>query len=148
MISFARILVRLWIRDPDFRSLVILVFLTLLIGTVFYSLQEGWGVIDAFYFSVTTLTTVGLGDHAPTTPIGKLFAVAYIFQRTRPHRGLHKCDSGGEFKQADEEAQERGRSRRYWGRLATPRLPLPTLFAVLPRIPLLGNRVDRGHRPT
>jgi len=78
MISFARILVRLWIRDPDFRSLVILVFLTLLIGTVFYSLQEGWGVIDAFYFSVTTLTTVGYGDLTPKTPIGKLFTVGYI----------------------------------------------------------------------
>jgi hypothetical protein len=37
MISFTRILVRLWIRDPDFRSLV---FLTLLTGTIFYSLQE------------------------------------------------------------------------------------------------------------
>src|SRR5215207_10636094 len=33
MISFTRILVRLWIRDPDFRSLVLLVFLTLLTGT-------------------------------------------------------------------------------------------------------------------
>jgi voltage-gated potassium channel len=78
MISFTRILVRLWIRDPDFRSLVILVFLTLLIGTIFYSYQEGWGLIDAFYFSVTTLTTVGFGDLAPTTPVGKLFTVAYI----------------------------------------------------------------------
>ena len=79
MINFTRILVRLWIRDPDFRSLVILVFLTLLIGTIFYSYQEGWGLIDAFYFSVTTLTTVGFGDPAPTTPIGKLFTVGYIF---------------------------------------------------------------------
>src|SRR5215216_4186500 len=78
MFSFARILVRLWLRDPDFRSLVILVFLTLLIGTIFYSLQEGWGLIDAFYFSVTTLTTVGYGDPAPTTPVGKLFTVFYI----------------------------------------------------------------------
>jgi len=46
---------------------------------MFYSLQEGWGVIDAFYFSVTTLTTVGLGDLSPTTPVGKLFTVGYIF---------------------------------------------------------------------
>ena len=79
MISFSRILVRLWIRDEDFRSLVFLVFLTLLIGTIFYSYQEGWGLIDAFYFSVTTLTTVGFGDLAPTTPVGKLFTVVYIF---------------------------------------------------------------------
>jgi voltage-gated potassium channel len=71
--------VRLWIRDPDFRALVLLVFLTLLTGTIFYSLQEGWSLIDAFYFSVTTLTTVGLGDPTPTTPIGKLFTVGYIF---------------------------------------------------------------------
>jgi voltage-gated potassium channel len=79
MISFSRILVRLWIRDPDFRALVLLVFLTLLTGTIFYSYQEGWTLIDAFYFSVTTLTTVGLGDPAPTTPVGKLFTVGYIF---------------------------------------------------------------------
>src|SRR5215203_2278341 len=79
MISFTRILVRLWIRDPDFRALVILVFLMLLTGTIFYSLQEGWSLVDAFYFSVTTLTTVGLGEPAPTTPIGKLFTVGYIF---------------------------------------------------------------------
>ena len=35
--------------------------------------------MDAFYLSVTTLTTVGLGDLAPKTTIGKLFTVVYIF---------------------------------------------------------------------
>ena len=76
---FARTLVRLLRRDPDFRTLVSLVFFTLLAGTIFYSSVEGWSLVDAFYFSVTTLTTVGLGDLAPTTTIGKLFAVVYIF---------------------------------------------------------------------
>jgi Ion channel len=56
---FARTLTRLWRRDPDFRSLVVLVFFTLLTGTIFYSVQEGWSLIDAFYFSVTTLASVG-----------------------------------------------------------------------------------------
>ena len=79
MIRFLRTLVRLWRRDPDFRTLVILVFFTLLIGTIFYRLQEGWSLVDALYFSVTTLTTVGLGDLYPTTTIGKLFTVVYIF---------------------------------------------------------------------
>jgi hypothetical protein len=36
-------------------------------------------VVDAFYFSVTTLTTVGQGDLTPKTTIGKLFTVVYIF---------------------------------------------------------------------
>jgi hypothetical protein len=35
--------------------------------------------VDAFYFSVTTLSTVGLGDPSPTTILGKLFTVIYIF---------------------------------------------------------------------
>lgn len=48
-------------------------------GTIFYSLQEGWSLVDALYFSVTTLTTVGWGDLAPTTTIGKLFTLVYIF---------------------------------------------------------------------
>jgi voltage-gated potassium channel Kch len=71
--------VRLWRRDPDFRTLLILVFFTLLTGTIFYSIAEGWSLVDALYFSVTTLTTVGLGDLVPTTTIGKLFTVVYIF---------------------------------------------------------------------
>jgi voltage-gated potassium channel Kch len=66
-------------RDPQFRFLVFLVVITLLSGTLFYSQVEGWSVMDALYFSVTTLTTVGLGDLAPTTTIGKLFTVIYIF---------------------------------------------------------------------
>jgi voltage-gated potassium channel len=68
-----------WRRDPQFRSLVFLVVITLLGGTIFYSTVEGWSVVDAFYFSVTPLTTVGLGDLTPTTTISKLFTVVYIF---------------------------------------------------------------------
>src|SRR5215208_5958305 len=86
MIEFFSTLVRLfkaivgaWRRDPQFRTLVSPVFFTLLSGTIFYSLQEGWSIVDAFYFSATTLTIVGLGDLAPTTTIGKLLTVIYIF---------------------------------------------------------------------
>jgi voltage-gated potassium channel len=59
--------------------LTFLVAFTLLSGTLFYRTVEGWSIVDAFYFSVTTLTTVGLGDIAPVTTLGRLFTVVYIF---------------------------------------------------------------------
>jgi len=79
VVRLARSVVSAWRRDPQFRSLVFLVVITLLGGTIFYSTVEGWTMVDALYFSVTTLTTVGLGDLAPTTTVGKLFTVVYIF---------------------------------------------------------------------
>ena len=68
-----------WRHDPQFRTLAVLVVFTLLSGTLFYRAVEGWSTVDAFYFSVTTLTTVGLGDLAPSTTFGKLFTALYIF---------------------------------------------------------------------
>jgi voltage-gated potassium channel len=67
-----------WRRDPQFRPLSVLVVFTLLSGTFFYRAVEGWSTVDTFYFSVTTLTTVGLGDVAPSTTFGKLFTAVYI----------------------------------------------------------------------
>lgn len=51
---------------------------TIALGTVAYIWLEGWSVIDALYFSVVALATVGFGDFVPTTDAGKLFTVAYI----------------------------------------------------------------------
>ncbi len=47
-------------------------------GTYFYHLIEGWGWIDALYFTVTTATTVGYGDLNPSHNISKLFTVVFI----------------------------------------------------------------------
>ncbi len=66
-------------RGGDFRVLVYLVVLLLLGGTVFYSIVEGWSPLDSFYFSATTLTTVGFGDLAPQTALGKIGTVLYLF---------------------------------------------------------------------
>src|ERR687894_1864418 len=74
-----RSMVGSWRRDPRFRSLALLVVFLLFSGTIFYSTVQGWSVVDAFYFSVTTLATVGLGDLAPATTFGKLFTTVYIF---------------------------------------------------------------------
>jgi hypothetical protein len=65
-------------RDPQFRALLLLYGALLLLGTVFYARTEGWGVLDALYFCVATLATVGYGDFAPRTPVGKIFTIVYI----------------------------------------------------------------------
>ncbi|MGH7203429.1 MAG: potassium channel family protein [Candidatus Levyibacteriota bacterium] len=85
MISFFLTLLRLFrglrkgFKDRHFRSLGIFVLFLLLSGTIFYHQVEHWSFLDAIYFSVTTLTTVGLGDLAPKTDLGKIFTIIYIF---------------------------------------------------------------------
>ncbi|MFV8826600.1 potassium channel family protein [Alkalihalobacterium sp. APHAB7] len=64
-------------KDKEFQTLLFFTILTFISGTIFYSQVEGMRVIDAFYFSVMTLTTVGFGDFAPQTDFGKLFTVVY-----------------------------------------------------------------------
>ena len=76
---FVRAIRDAWKSDELFRVLLALVISLLLSGTVFFTLVEGWSVLDSLYFSVTTLTTVGFGDPAPATAAGKIFTIVYIF---------------------------------------------------------------------
>ena len=76
---FLRAIRDAWKSDEAFRVLLALVVSLLVSGTTFFTLVEGWSVLDSFYFSVTTLTTVGFGDPAPTTASGKIFTILYIF---------------------------------------------------------------------
>lgn len=80
-VTLARLLaaIRDALREPEFQALSFLVGLTLLSGTVFYRGVEGWTLLDSLYFSVMTLTTVGYGDLAPETDIGKAFTILYVF---------------------------------------------------------------------
>lgn len=61
---------------------VLLVFLVLIFGTIFYHFVESWCWIDAFYFTTVTLTTIGYGDLYPTHEVSKIltsiFALASI----------------------------------------------------------------------
>ncbi len=49
-----------------------------LTGTIFYWRFEDWSIIQALYFSVVTLTTVGYGDLHPTTDGTQIFTIIYI----------------------------------------------------------------------
>ncbi|NEE01474.1 two pore domain potassium channel family protein [Phytoactinopolyspora halotolerans] len=82
-------------------------------ATVFYSLTEGWSVLDSLYFSVVTGLTIGYGDLAPEQAVSKVFTMIYallsvglfvtfgttlaravISGRGRPGRTRHHKDDG------------------------------------------------------
>lgn len=67
------------LRDPEFRTILILIAILLISGTVFYSSVEGWEWFDSLYFSVITLSTIGYGDFSPKTTFGKAFTMVYVF---------------------------------------------------------------------
>lgn len=64
-------------KDKEFQVLFFFTFITFLSGTIFYNQVEGLRIIDALYFSVVTLTTVGYGDFTPQTDFGKIFTIIY-----------------------------------------------------------------------
>lgn len=66
------------LKDPEFRGLFIWLLGVVGLGTFFYSRVEGWRPLDAFYFTIITLATVGFGDFTPKTDAGKIFTVFYI----------------------------------------------------------------------
>jgi Ion channel len=52
----------------------------ILVGTVTYSLGEGWNVVDGFYFAVCTLTTSSIADPnlTLTNDALKIFTTFYV----------------------------------------------------------------------
>jgi len=77
ILNTVRAIRTLW-SDSQFRSLARLTVIAITSGVVFYSLVEHLSPLNALYFSVTTLTTVGYGDFSPQTAAGKLFTVLYV----------------------------------------------------------------------
>ena len=47
-------------------------------GTIGYQVIEGWSLLDAFYMTVISLTSVGFGEVHPLSPAGKLFTILVI----------------------------------------------------------------------
>ena len=66
------------LRQERTRAIGVVLVGLLLTGTVFYTLVEGWEPLDALYFSVISLATVGYGDLTPHTALGKLFTIFFV----------------------------------------------------------------------
>ncbi len=81
-IMIARFFAALWRsikREPAARAVFIFVIVILLSGTIFFVEVEHWDWVNALYYCVLTLATVGTGDFTPQTQIGKIFTIIYIF---------------------------------------------------------------------
>lgn len=75
--GLARAVAAVW-RDPETKALPVVAGVLVLTGTLFYRHFEDWTVIEALYFSVVTLTTVGYGDLHPTSAGTQLFTIFYV----------------------------------------------------------------------
>jgi len=69
---------RAMLRSPEGKVIVVWATAHIVLGTLMYMWLEGWSPVDALYFSVVTLATVGFGDLHPTSAVSKLFTVLYI----------------------------------------------------------------------
>ena len=67
------------VQEEDFLNILSAGIFLVLLGTLVYSLDEGWNVIDSLYFSVSTLTTTSVSDPELVLDQGwvKLFTVMY-----------------------------------------------------------------------
>ena len=75
--ELGRALQSVW-RNPETKALPVVAGALVVTGTLLYWRFEEWSVVEALYFSVVTLTTVGYGDLSPTTDANPVFTIVYI----------------------------------------------------------------------
>jgi voltage-gated potassium channel Kch len=75
--GLSRAVIAVW-RDPETKALPVVAGALVITGTLFYWRFEDWTIIEALYFSVVTLTTVGYGDLHATSAGTQIFTIFYI----------------------------------------------------------------------
>jgi hypothetical protein len=71
---------RVALREEDFARILGAALLLIIVGTVAYTLGEGWSVVDGLYVAVATLTTSSILDPDLTIDHGwlKVFTSLYV----------------------------------------------------------------------
>lgn len=71
---------RIALREEDFAGVLGAALVLIVVGTVTYTLGNGWSIVDGLYFAVATLTTSSIAD--PSLVIDdawlKIFTVFYV----------------------------------------------------------------------
>jgi hypothetical protein len=65
-------------RRSQVSAAIVSIIFWITVGTVVFHTIENWTWIQALYFSVVTLATIGYGDLHPTTDLSRLITVIYI----------------------------------------------------------------------
>jgi hypothetical protein len=76
LVIVGRALRGIW-DDDDSRSILLAAVWLLFGGTIIFMILESLSILDAFYFSFITLATIGYGDIAPQTDLGKIATIIY-----------------------------------------------------------------------
>ena len=65
-------------RNPNVKALMVLAGGIVTFSALVYMLLEGWSFLDAVYFCVVSMSTVGYGDFSPHTALGKIYTIFYL----------------------------------------------------------------------
>ncbi|MFN8482366.1 MAG: potassium channel family protein [Anaerolineae bacterium] len=66
------------LQDRDSRPTLYWALGALGVGMLVYHYIEGWSYLNALYFCVITLATIGYGDLTPTTELSRAFTIVYV----------------------------------------------------------------------
>ena len=102
--------------DDAFRAAFTTLVALIVVATGFYAIVEGWSLLDSLYFAVIAAATVGFGDFAPQTDLGKVFTILYVLMSVGLLVALLSRIASGmidrRIAQRDEEPRPRRRLRR------------------------------------